>query len=69
MSIPKIDKAIIEEYKKLDSTSISDAMDRHPGRAVWDQAGHPRDLYVRTGIYCKVCALWRSEGDSGRLLR
>ena len=28
MSIPKIDKAIIEEYKKLDSTSISDAMDR-----------------------------------------
>lgn len=28
MSISKIDKAIIEEYKKLDSTSISDAMDK-----------------------------------------
>ncbi len=28
MSIPKIDSAIIEAYKKLDSTSISDAMDK-----------------------------------------
>ncbi|MCI9442324.1 MAG: RraA family protein [Ruminococcus sp.] len=28
MNIPKLDKAIIEEYKKLDSTSISDAMDK-----------------------------------------
>ncbi|WP_072524723.1 RraA family protein [Clostridium sp. Marseille-P3244] len=28
MNIPKIDKAVIEEYKKLDSTSISDAMDK-----------------------------------------
>ena len=28
MTIPKIDKVIIEEYKKLDSTSISDAMDK-----------------------------------------
>lgn len=28
MSIPKIDKAVIDEFKKLDSTSISDAMDK-----------------------------------------
>ena len=28
MNIPKIDKAVIEEYKKLDSTSISAAMDK-----------------------------------------
>jgi regulator of RNase E activity RraA len=28
MIIPKIDKSIIEEFKKLDSTSISDAMDK-----------------------------------------
>ena len=28
MSIPKLDPQIIEAYKSLDSTSISDAMDR-----------------------------------------
>ena len=28
MQIPKLDPAVIEAYKKLDSTSISDALDR-----------------------------------------